>query len=195
MIGKRVGLLKVVERLPKSRVRCSCDCGSERILKVGHFNAGNAKSCGCHVPSHRKSGSRTMISWGNMKARCHNPSNKRYKDYGGKGILVCERWLTSFSAFLEDMGECPEGMTIDRIDNTKGYEPGNCRWATRQENQRNRACSKLWFVYGVPYQTAAEAGTVYGVCQAVIAAWCKGRTAKGRWYPPKPNCWVENKYK
>jgi hypothetical protein len=73
-----------------------------------------------------------------MKARCNNPQNHAYADYGGRGIKVCKCWDASFDAFYADMGPRPEGLTLDRIDNNKGYEPGNCRWATRKEQGCNK---------------------------------------------------------
>src|SRR5689334_6342677 len=104
-IGKRVGMLEVVEIHPPSTYRCKCDCGNERLVKSFHFNAGGIKSCGCHKPQHgHTSGgntSREYIAWNNMIARCHNPKNKRFKDYGAIGITVCAEWRGSFQAFID----------------------------------------------------------------------------------------------
>lgn len=85
---------------------------------------------------------RAYASWAQMRERCRNPRNVRYPRYGGRGITHCERW-TSFENFVADMGERPEGMSLDRIDNDGNYEPGNCRWATQEEQQRNRSTTKL----------------------------------------------------
>lgn len=77
-------------------------------------------------------------AWVQMKQRCNNPNNRNYKYYGGRGIKVCDRWAKSFIAFIEDMGERPNGLTLDRINVDGNYEPGNCRWATWSEQQLNK---------------------------------------------------------
>lgn len=94
---------------------------------------------------HGGHGTRTYARWKSMMQRCYTTGASNYPYYGGKGITVCARWH-DFSAFRSDMGECQQGMTLDRIDNTKGYEPGNCRWATMAEQNRNRShCVELTF--------------------------------------------------
>lgn len=82
-------------------------------------------------------------TWYGMKQRCNNPKDLKYRYWGARGITVCERWMNSFRAFVEDMGERPEGMTLDRIDNDGNYEPGNCRWATYFEQNRNQRPKKF----------------------------------------------------
>jgi len=79
--------------------------------------------------------------WSNIKQRCHNPQNPRYKDYGGRGVTMCKRWRDNFEAFLLDVGDRPDDLTIDRIDNNRGYTPKNVRWVSRADNNRNsRRC-------------------------------------------------------
>lgn len=85
-----------------------------------------------------KSKTPEYVAWVDMKRRCYQPSRPFYKDYGGRGISVCPRWLESFDNFLEDMGNRPKGMTLDRIDNDGNYEPSNCRWISIKEQNRNR---------------------------------------------------------
>lgn len=99
---------------------------------------------------HGRTNTREYRAWTDMKTRCNNPRATRYADYGGRGIKVCDRWSASFTAFLEDMGPCPEGLTLDRWPDTNGhYEPGNCRWATRQQQANNKRSNVLVDVGGV----------------------------------------------
>lgn len=127
--------------------KCRCVCGTECIKKGVCLRNGLTKSCGCFRDetrkasklTHGKSGSSEYRVWAGMKARCINPNTISYKNYGGKGISVCQRWLDSFTNFFDDMGPRPSAKhQIDRIDGTGNYEPGNCRWVTPKEQQRNR---------------------------------------------------------
>ncbi len=123
--------------------KCQCDCGEIRLVKGSALYLGESKGCGCdRTKTHGMSKTRTFKSWDSMKQRCLNQNSPDYSRYGGRGITVCERWLNSFEWFLEDLGERPEGRTLDRIDPDGNYEPGNCRWATASEQQFNRRFNK-----------------------------------------------------
>jgi hypothetical protein len=163
MTGARFGRL-VVREFDKSPRKhsaakwiCVCDCGARISARADLLKSGVVSSCGClskeiHGDIARKigadnrthghttgyAGSGTYNSWMAMRARCNNPKALNYVNYGGRGIKVCERWAT-FENFLADMGERPSGMTLDRYPDKNGnYEPGNCRWATQEQQQRNR---------------------------------------------------------
>jgi hypothetical protein len=124
---------------------CRCACGTERLVRQSTLAAGKSSSCGCLRPAllasqkktHGLSKTRTYRIWVDMHRRCSNQKHNTYKDYGGRGISVCQRWEL-FENFYADMGICPPGMSIDREDNEKGYEPGNCRWATAAQQGRNK---------------------------------------------------------
>jgi hypothetical protein len=97
-----------------------------------------------------------------MKQRCYNPNSSQYRYYGGRGIKVCDRWLESFENFYEDMGDCPEGMSIDRKDSEGDYEPRNCRWATKEE-QANNTRSNKWFSYENELKTLSQLGRILNI--------------------------------
>lgn len=157
MTGQRYGRLIGVRRVGKNKFGravwlLSCDCGGTIESDGNNVRFGNVRSCGCAAREratalskqrviHGMCGTPTYRSWVAMKERCQRPSHHKFSLYGGRGITVCAQWQT-FSNFLADMGERPEGTTIDRIDVNAGYRPGNCRWASVIEQRANRRDSR-----------------------------------------------------
>lgn len=160
--GQVFGNLTVVRRASRAEaprghnvrpmwiVRCSC--GVERQVAAHKLTAGNVKACNVDGHSWRsyevsgrahKAPPAEYVNWRCMKQRCLNPKHQAFPYYGGRGITICEAWSTSFEAFLADMGSKPSpSHTIDRVDESGNYEPGNCRWATKTEQSSNRRCCK-----------------------------------------------------
>jgi hypothetical protein len=152
MIFGRLTVVASTERRADHHVvwRCLCTCGAETFVRSTYLTTGITTSCGClnreitrmrrttHGSARHGSRTATYRSWESMKRRCLNPNDPAFARYGGRGITVCDRWLC-FEHFRDDMGERPHGLSIDRFPNNDGnYEPGNCRWATRLEQTRNR---------------------------------------------------------
>lgn len=192
--GQMYGFLTVisVERVPRNPkgfylcCKCKCRCGNETLAAAHNIVSGHTTSCGCfkrelirirsttHGGSVGRKPSPTYNSWSCMIQRCTNLNNPDFKNYGGRGITVCERWRR-FENFLADMGERPPGLTIERINNNGNYEPGNCKWDTRtvQRNntRRNRIliyngksqCTAFWSIEtGLPRQAIYNRVVVYG---------------------------------
>lgn len=156
-----------------------CACGTEKIMVLSNVTSGKSISCGCegiritrerstthgmsHTPTHR--------TYRHMLERCYNPKDKRYADYAGRGIVVCDRWRESFENFLSDMGKKPDGLTLDRINNNGNYEPRNCRWATPSQQTSNTRRSIRIVVDGVPsivVDLAARFGVGYESLRSLL---------------------------
>lgn len=202
MIGRRFGRLVVESEGPRSesdraqrRFYCRCDCGNQSLALGYNLRTGHTQSCGCMLlekcaenarrlhTTHGMSYTPTHRSWRNMVHRCTKPSDSSYCRYGALGVTVCARWLEQngqgFLNFIADVGERPAGMTLDRIENTKGYEPGNCRWATPSQQQNNRTTTKFIEYAGQRKSVgewAKEKGINFGVLAfRVKAGWSAER--------------------
>lgn len=151
LAGRKFGRLTALKRIEKNKDRnwkwlCECDCGKQALVLGASLTTGNTKSCGClhdegSPPRHGQAPmgkhSRTYVSWNCMKQRCLNQKDPRYKDYGGRGIVICDEWM-NFEDFYWEMGNRPEGMSLDRIDNNGPYVGWNCKWSTPKEQASNR---------------------------------------------------------
>jgi hypothetical protein len=159
--GQKFGRLTVIRRGvnkgPYQTYVCRCECGAITSPKARALKSGRTASCGClhrekaaiqaaqmRRVKHGHSYESGFQSWYQMIQRCHRPTSTSYKNYGARGIAVCDRWRESYENFKNDMGERPSpGHSLDRIDNDGNYEPGNCRWATRKEQSRNTRVNRI----------------------------------------------------
>ena len=138
--------LTIINRAPNRysyvEWHCRCKCGNAITVRGSHLLSGNTRSCGClqkdSVSTHGRSRTPEWKAWHSMRQRCTNPNNKKFKNYGGRNIIVCKQW-SRFERFLADMGNRPSSKhSLDRRDNNGNYEPSNCRWATSVQQNRNR---------------------------------------------------------
>lgn len=183
--GKLVVLGPIEQRTYPSgralRWLCRCDCGEVTVKRSQHLRGGT-KSCGCTKGGPHKHGhARRTVGcapeygpWAAMKKRCTNPNAANYYRYGARGVTICDTWMRDFTAFLADMGPRPSlDHSLDRIDNAKGYYPGNCRWATRTEQQRNRRINVYVEAFGkrqILSQWAIETGLSQSTISKRLAA-------------------------
>lgn len=179
LAGQKFGSWTVLKRAPtrfgRTQWFCHCDCGTERDVSAVHLKSGASVGCGCTRPrgaAHPmfKHGSTGIYSaWLNIIQRCENPNNKAYRNYGGRGIKLAPEWRNDFIKFREAMGPKPgPEYTVERIENHRGYEPGNVRWATRIEQGRNTRRNHLVTIGGktMPLSAAAElTGINYGTAK------------------------------
>jgi len=160
MLGRRFGKLVVIEEQVGNTKYpvCLCECGRTRQPSRHDLEVGYAKSCRfCSehgkylvISENASDYRREREAWLAMVNRCHNPNHQNFRHYGARGIVVCDQWRESFESFYTDMGNSPgAGFSIDRIDNDGNYEPGNCRWATRAEQARNRRNNHFVTICGI----------------------------------------------
>ena len=190
--GERYGRLTVVSLVSgrnasDRKYLCKCDCGGMKITSEDNLKRGHTKSCGClykkiggkskYGTRHGESKTRLYKIWSRMIWRCEKPSYFQYSNYGGRGITVCKEWH-NFNAFKEWAIEngYSDNLTIDRIDNNKGYAPSNCRWATRKEQANNRRTNRF-ITYDGKTKTVAEWAECFGINKNKFgAAICRGNT-------------------
>lgn len=179
LIGLRFNRLIVLSRAGSNGGRalwqCRCDCGNTTTVPGKSLLNGNTGGCGCQTGGfvHGQYKSAEFRAWNDMRRRCNNTNAQRYPRYGARGITVCDRW-NEFLAFLADMGPRPDGATLDRVNNDGDYEPGNCRWATRKQQQRNNSRNVTLTLNG-KIMTVVEWSELLGIKAVTL----HGRIRKG----------------
>lgn len=147
--------------------KCECACGNISVIALRELKKGKSKSCGC-LCDHGMNGTPTHSSWCSMKQRCLNTNAPSYPDYGGRGIKICDEWVDSFPTFLGDMGERPDGCTIDRRDNDGDYTPKNCGWSTVEEQANNKRTNR-WLEYRGERKTLSQWARKLGIDKSTLA--------------------------
>lgn len=169
LAGAKFGLLSVVAPAftrgggrYSYRWKCLCECGTAKLVESSHLKSGAVISCGCSKRSRSGASSHPLYNvWRNMVRRCQSPGDKQFKDYGGRGVFVCSRWMSPEN-FFADMGPRPEGTTLERIDNSGPYSPENCRWATRHEQASNKRNVPL-YSFGGELLSVAQLARLHGL--------------------------------
>lgn len=207
-VGERIGSLTFAalasQRGDNNRLLgiFRCDCGAQPTLQVGRVLNGRKRlHCGCQTDkgksrTHGMRNSPEYASWSAMKVRCLDPDNKDYPRWGGRGVTICQAWIDSFVAFYEHIGPRPAGTTLDRINNERGYEPGNVRWATASEQQRNRRTSCRWHIKGLWFDACSDAASHFGVSEHTVWRWAHGQFDKRRntYTPKREDCHAVARY-
>lgn len=178
--GLKKGMLSVLDRVENPLKNGTlwnvvCDCGVQRTMRGIVIQNPGTKSCGCIKKSvgadrnrtHGARNTRAFSVWSSMRQRCTNQKFRYFADYGGRGIKVCDRWQV-FAAFLADMGQPPEGSTLERVNNDGDYEPSNVRWASKKEQANNRRSSR-WIQHAGKLQTLQQWADQTGIKRATIA--------------------------
>jgi hypothetical protein len=191
LTGKKFNKLVVIKPTGKSsdghyEWLCKCDCGNEKIICGNSLKRGNTKSCGClrrkgnnvkhgHTKNDAGRTRKTYNVWSSIIQRCTNQNDQHWKNYGGRGIIICDRWK-KFKNFLDDMGEVPIGLQIDRIDNDGNYCKENCRWTTPKENSRNKR-SNYMITFNKKTQCISAWAEETGINKRTI----RERLVRGHW--------------
>lgn len=184
LTGQRFGRL-VVEGRDHTRAKwvywiCRCDCGKKKSVIGASLKSGGTRSCGClhdenskntKWKTHGESGTRLYRKWQSMKARCYQPNSTKYKNYGGRGITVCDQWRSDYAAFRDWAlaNGYEDGLTIDRIDVNGNYEPSNCRWTTQKKQQNNRSNNRM-LTYNGETKSLTEWAEDTGISEMVLRA-------------------------
>lgn len=192
LVGQKFGQLTVLHEAEPGiryygRVTCQCDCGNVYTVATAELlrqRSDAARSCGCarkgrvQYTKHGQAGkvrTKTYQIWQAMIRRCCNPNTRDYRRYGARGIQVCDRWRT-FENFFDDMGVCPDGLTLDRINTYGNYEPSNCRWATYLQQNNNRRDNRLFTLNGESH-SVSEWSIITGLTIPTLV----GRLYSGKW--------------
>ena len=183
IVGQRFERLVAIERITKNSrgyYKCLCDCGNVVVVRADRIKEGRTKSCGCYNRDkaktgdarrvHGKHGTRLYVIWQNMHSRCYTKTNKFHKNYGGRGITICDEWLHDFQTFYDwaMANGYHNNLTIDRIDVNGNYEPSNCRWITKAEQTRNKRTNRF-IIYKNETHTISEWGRIVGIDASLIS--------------------------
>ena len=157
-----------------------CECGQQKAIIKSRVRRGHTKSCGClshknAKKTHGMHGTKEYRTWRGIKQRCLNTRCKDYYRYGGIGINCHEPWVDSFQSFFDHIGPCPDkSFSIDRIDNNKGYVPGNVRWASAKTQSKNKRGTFVWNIKGRTFESCVEAAKAHGVSANTVWRWVRG---------------------
>ena len=188
-VGQKHSMLTIIEELGdryfasgqhKRYMACRCDCGGYTEASLDNLKRGIVKSCGCLVTKHGMTDTPEFSTWAGMKFRCDNKNCEAYKNYGGRGIKYHDSWR-DFANFYRDMGNKPEGMTLERIDPNGDYGPENCEWADYRTQNSNKRESFIWTAEGKDFESANDAARELGVSGYTIRLRCRGLNTKNEY--------------